>query len=262
MSLIKTQAILIKSRKYKERDKLLTYITEDYGKILSLCKGSRVPLNKWGSSTEPPNLSYVQLYQINDFFTLTEVQNSQIFQNIISDFRRSLIFSYISNILDSLLLPLSPSKNTYYLTLSSIYILNWLEIEPILTGYIFALKFLDVQGYRLEINKCVRCGKSINEDIKEFSLSLEDGGTMCESCSKFTSSFITRLGEQETSFLRNVIRLDLSDTYLIQKLSLENYENLDKMILDYYYSKFKKRIVSLAELIKNMIKGVRLYELN
>lgn len=250
MSLIKTQAILIKSKRYKERDKLLTYITEDYGKIFSLCKGSRVPLNKWGSSTEPPNVSYIQLYQIKDFFTLTEVKGSQIFNNIISSFQRSLVFSYISDILDSLLLPLSPSKNTYYLTLSSIYILDDKEIAPILAGYIFALKFLDVQGYRLEINKCVRCGKSINDDIKEFYLSLEDGGALCESCSKFTGSFITRLGKPETTFLKNIIQLDLKDIYLTQKLSLENYENLDKMILDYYYLKFKKRIVSLVELMK------------
>ena len=251
MSLIKTQAILIKSRRYKERDKLLTYVTEDNGKILSLCKGSRVTLNKWGSSTEPPNLSYIQLYQINDFFTLTEIQGSQIFQNIISDFQRSLTFSFISDILDSLLLPLSPSKNTYYLTLSSIYTLNKKEIYPILLGYIFALKFLDVQGYRLEINNCVKCGKSINEDIKEFYLSLEEGGTLCKYCSKFANSFITRLGEKETSFLKSIIQLDLRDIYLIQKLSsLENYENLDTMLISYYYLKFKKRIVSLAELIK------------
>lgn len=250
MSLVKNQAILLKSKKYKERDKLLTFLTEENGKIQALCKGARVPLNKWGSSTEPPNFSYIQLYQKGDFFTLTEIQVEEIFLNIISNFQRLIIFSYIANIIDSLLLSLFPSKSTFYLALSSIYALNRREINPTSIGYIFALKFLDVQGYLPEISKCVICGRKENKDFKEFILSFEEGGIICETCAKFAHGETIKLDYSEISFLKSIMQIDLKDISSIKELEIENYENLDRIISGYYDVKFKRKFTSITELTK------------
>jgi len=260
--ILKTQAILIKSKRYKERDKLLTFFTEENGKIFSLCKGARVPLNKWGSSAEPPNLSCIQLYQRNDFFTLTEIKVTQIFSNILSNFERLIIFSYIVNILDPLLPPLLPSKKTFYLTLSSLYALNNKEIDPISSGYIFAIKFLSVQGYGLETEKCLMCGRRRDEDLEEFFISYEEGGFICEICAKFAKSRVTRLSKNEILFLKKILSMDLKDIPSISEAPVKNNENLDKMVSDYYNAKFKRRITGINELIRKYDKRSKKNEVN
>ncbi len=249
MSFIKTSAILFKSRKYKERDKLLTFFTEENGKIISLCKGARLPLNRWGSSTEPPNLSYIQLYEKGEFFTLTEIKTVEIFLNIISDFQRLLIFDYIANILDWFIPLVLVSKKTFYLALSTLYALNDKEISPLTTGYFFALKFLDLQGYRLELNRCVKCGRKIDQDLDNFCISYEEGGFICDSCSKFATSAYVRLSKIELSFLKSFLTLEIEDISKISLLDVKNSENFDKIINDYYYAKFKKRVYDLNKLV-------------
>lgn len=248
MPLLKTSAILLKSTKYKERDKLLHFFTEENGKIIALCKGARVPLNRWGSSTEPPNLSYIQLYEKGDFFTLTEIKMVEIFPEIISNFQRLIVFDYISNILDWFIPILSPNNKTFYLTLSALYALNNKENIPLYVGYFFALKFLDMQGYGLEMNECVICGKRIDYNLDKFYISYEDGGYICKNCLRFITSSYISLNKDEFRLLKKLLELTIEEISKVIFQEVKNIENFDKMIGEYYYVKYKKRIYDLNKI--------------
>ena len=137
MSIVKTSAILIKSRKYKEKDKLVTFLTEDYGKIVAQCKGARDPLNHWGHNTEPPNLCWLQLYERSNFYIVTEMKPITNLFTIISDYQRILAFETMTNLLDMFLDPLIPIREIFALSLSFLKELNSNQSDPHYLSYLY-----------------------------------------------------------------------------------------------------------------------------
>ena len=57
--LTKTEAIVIRSMKYGDSSKIVTFYTRQFGKLKGIAKAARRSNNKFGSSLEP--LSHVML---------------------------------------------------------------------------------------------------------------------------------------------------------------------------------------------------------
>ena len=53
MALYKTQAIVLKSMNLSESDRLVTFLTEDHGKVKCVAKGARKAKNCFWGSLEP-----------------------------------------------------------------------------------------------------------------------------------------------------------------------------------------------------------------
>ena len=62
-SIVKTEAVVLKSMKYRETSKIITFYTRDFGKVKAIAKGARQPKNKFGSSLEPMSYVLVVLYR-------------------------------------------------------------------------------------------------------------------------------------------------------------------------------------------------------
>jgi DNA repair protein RecO (recombination protein O) len=249
MSIIKTEGILIKKYKYKEKDKLLTIFTPEQGKILALCKGARNPLNKWGCSTEPPNFSFFQLYERNGFHTLTEIKVLDNFSFLTSDFSRLLIFDYFANIIDWFLPLHSPSRNTFSLLSSSLYLLNDKKVNFIILSYFFLLKFINIQGYKVDLKICTNCKRKVN-DCNNFYFCAEEGGLICSDCLSKTESSLTNVSKETISILNELIFLDLNNISSMREYDLLKNLEIDKILTGYYSFVFKRKIMGISEILK------------
>ena len=251
MPIIKTEGILIKKYKYKEKDKLLTIFTPENGKILVLCKGARNPLNRWGSSTEPPNYSFIQIYEKNGFNTLTEIKTLVNFNFQNYDLSRLYIFDYFANIIDWFLPISSPSRNTFNLLSSSLYLLENQNIDPIVLSYLFLLRFINIQGYKIEMNHCCNCRKRISEG-RSYYFIFEEGSLICEDCIGKTESLLTRASMETINSINGLINLDINNISAYKNCNLLKNSEIDKIITGYYSFIYKKKIIGISEILKKI----------
>ena len=252
MPIIKTEGIIIKKFKYKEKDKLLTIFTPEYGKMLVLCKGARNPLNRWGCSTEPPNYSFIQIYEKNGFNTLTEIKTLANFNYQNYDLSRLYIFDYFANIIDWFLPISSSSRNTFNLLSSSLYLLENQNINPIVLSYLFLLRFINIQGYKLEMNYCFNCRKRINES-KRYYFIFEEGSLICEDCVSNAELLLTRASIETINTINDLINLDLNNISFYKERNLLKNLEIDKIITGYYSYIYKKKIIGISEILKKII---------
>ncbi|GIS84088.1 MAG: hypothetical protein CM1200mP16_03880 [Nitrospina sp.] len=97
MALYKTRAIVLKSINLSESDRLVTFLTENSGKIKCVAKGARKVKNQFWGSLEPMsqvNLIYFgkenqNLYRLNQ---ADIIDSSQLSAKILKKFIKEYIF--------------------------------------------------------------------------------------------------------------------------------------------------------------------------
>ena len=102
MPLYRTQAVALKSINLAESDRIITFLTENYGKIKCVAKGARKIKNQFWGSLEPMsqvNLIYFgkenqNLYRLNQ----TDIINS--FQTVREDFEKIYTGIYFLELID------------------------------------------------------------------------------------------------------------------------------------------------------------------
>ncbi len=62
MSIIKTEAIVLKSSNYRDKSKILTLYTKSHGKLTSIAKGVRDAKTKWGGALQSMAFLNILLY--------------------------------------------------------------------------------------------------------------------------------------------------------------------------------------------------------
>lgn len=61
--IVKTEAVVLHTRKYGDSSKIATIYTKEYGKISIIAKGALKPKNKFGSSLDPLSYSFLTIYK-------------------------------------------------------------------------------------------------------------------------------------------------------------------------------------------------------
>jgi len=249
MSILKTSAILIKARKYKEKDKLLTFLTEDFGKIITQCKGARDPLNHWGHNAEPPNLCWLQLYERNNFYIVTEMKPINNLFSIMQEYPRVLAFETMAHLLDMVLEPGVPLRETFALSLSFLKALNRKESDPFYLSYLYIILFLGKQGYPLQMRRCIVCSEPFSREERGYTVSYEEGGLICSRCRKKVSVY-NPLTTEFCSFLQ--VFGACSDFEVVNQPIdfFHNMEELDRIVREYFRYKFNRKLLTMISLRK------------
>lgn len=249
MSIVKTSAILIKARKYKEKDKLLTFLTEDFGKVVARCKGARDPLNHWGHNTEPPNLCWLQLFERNSFYIVTEMKPIANLFTIMEDYQRILAFEAMANLLDILLEPGVPLRETFALSLSFLKELNSTKSDPHYLSYLYIFLFLTKQGYPLQMGKCIICSEPFSEANQGYAVSYEEGGIICNQCGKKVSVF----NPLTTEFCSFLLGFEKISDFELRNQPIDffhNKEELDRIVREYFKYRFNRKLLTVISLKK------------
>ena len=74
MSLYRDEAIILRTQKLGEADRIITMLTRDHGRIRGVAKGVRRTKSKFGARLEPGSHVDIQLYTGKSFDTVTQVE--------------------------------------------------------------------------------------------------------------------------------------------------------------------------------------------
>ncbi len=176
------QGVVLRYANYRERDRMLTLLTPDHGRVDVLARGCRRPNSSLMTASELFVHGEFVVFQSHDRLTLTSCTPQDTFYPLRLDAYRLTCASYLLSLAQAAAQPEQPATGLYSLLLQGLYRLSYCVGEPPL-GVVnaFLLLFAAEVGYRPRLRHCVRCGKLLPEG-REALLDTEAGGLCCDDC--------------------------------------------------------------------------------
>jgi len=206
MPLFKSDAIVLRSMDLFDTDRLVTFMTEDKGKIKGVAKASRKMKNRYGAGLEP--MSHVHIVYVGkenqELYRLNSCDIIKSFQSVREDVSKLYTGVYFLELTDSMLREAHYEPQIYQLLLDTLKALDD-QTETETLCRLFELKILALSGYKPLLTYCVRSRKI--PESKWVGFSYNQSGILCGTCSDFERTELKfRAGTLE--YLKKLLTLE------------------------------------------------------
>lgn len=177
MSLYRDVAVVLRTHKLGEADRIVVLMTRSTGKVRAVAKGVRRTGSKFGSRLEPGSYVSVQLHEgRGELDIVTQAETVQPFRRTREDLSRLGRAASLLEAVEQLAQDRQPSPRLHDMLVGGLRTVE--DRNPPLVAGAFFLKLLAVEGVAPELDACVACG----EEDGELALALDVGGLRCRSC--------------------------------------------------------------------------------
>ena len=180
MSLYRDEAIVLRTQKLGEADRIITMLTREHGRIRGVAKGVRRTMSKFGARLEPGSHVDIQLHVGKTFDTITQVEAIMNYgEAITDDYQRWTIASAILETAERFTAQEhEPALQEFQLVVGGMKALSEDKYDPSLILDAFLLRSLAIGGYAPSMTNCSRCEKPGPHRY----FSLVGGGSVCMDC--------------------------------------------------------------------------------
>jgi len=198
-----TPAIVLRTRRFGESDKIVSFFTERYGKLTGIAKGALRSRRRFVNSLESfslVNLAFQDRAQGNLAFLLS-ADLIHGFGTLTTDLDRISHASYLVEITDGLIGEREENPAVFqHLKGGLCYLAEHGTSLRFLT--VFELELLRLAGYQPVLDTCKKCHQDrINGAASRWLFSPPDGGILCDPCSR-SSREVMPLGATAVEILR------------------------------------------------------------
>lgn len=177
---LKTEAIVLRSLRYGEADRIVHLLTPHRGRIGAIAKGARRARSRFGGRLEPLGRVRLVLYEgRSDLLTITGAETVEPFKRLRGDARGLDAGSRACDAVARLFDDGDPHPEVFHLLAN---LLALLDADPARarpsTSLAFRLKLLVAAGFAPQLGACAQCGDE--EDLLSFSGAA--GGVVCGAC--------------------------------------------------------------------------------
>lgn len=177
MSLYRDQAVVLRSWKLGEADRIVSLHTHDNGKVRGVAKGVRRTRSKFGARLEPLSHVSVQLYRgRSDLDTITQVETISRFVALREDPQRLARAQALLEAVEGVAQDREPDRALHVMLVKALGTLA--ERDNGLVVAAFFLKLLAHEGLAPQLDSCCGCGTQ-SEPV---AFDLDDGGVRCRQC--------------------------------------------------------------------------------
>lgn len=177
MSLYRDEAVVLRTWKLGEADRIVGLHTRRHGKVRGVAKGVRRTRSKFGARLEPMSHVAVQLHRgRSELETVTQVETIDQFTGLRSDPVRFARGSALLEAVDRIAPDREPDPDRHQMLVGALAAADR-DDSPLLVAA-FMLKLLAHDGVRPALDACVSCGS----DGPLEAIGLESGGAMCRRC--------------------------------------------------------------------------------
>jgi DNA repair protein RecO (recombination protein O) len=180
VTLYRDEAIVLRTQKLGEADRIITMLTREHGRIRGVAKGVRRTMSKFGARLEPGSHVEIQLYTGKTFDTITQVEALMNYGEAIShDYQRWTIASAILETAERFTAQENePALAEFQLVVGGMKALAENRHDSSLILDAFLLRSLAIGGYAPSMTICSRCEKPGPHRY----FSLVGGGSVCMEC--------------------------------------------------------------------------------
>lgn len=180
VALYRDEAVVIRTHKLGEADRIVTFISREHGLIRGVAKGVRRTKSKYGARLEPGSYIDVQLYTGKNLDVVTQVETLENFGDAISaDYQKWTIASTILEVAERFAgNEGEPSVQQFLLLVGALKSLAYEAHHPALILDAYLLRSLSLAGYAPSMTICSRCETPGPHRF----FSLVGGGSVCNTC--------------------------------------------------------------------------------
>jgi DNA repair protein RecO (recombination protein O) len=214
MSIVKTEAIVLRKRDYRESSLLVDFFTNDFGKIRTIIKGAKRNKANIDGDLAIFSCNHIVFYESKhtDINKLTQCQLINRFETIRKDISKIAVASYFIELVDALSSVQDPNQELFETLKWSLELLGDNEY-PSIIATVFQIKLLHLSGILPDLEVCCVCKKHIPIESIFFSVLL--GGILCKRCADSEPSGV------------NITRDALRSMQGISKLALDKTRDFD-----------------------------------
>ncbi len=180
-----TDAINLKSYSIGEADKIIVMYSKEKGLIRGIAKGIKKPAGKLGGRMDLLVANKMMLNKGRNLDTICQAEALNTFFNLRRDINKLFYAMYCCEIVANFGTENDPNSediyNLFYTFLEQISNSKTKE-HSMLAVIRFQLKIMNITGYSLELNNCVKCMQPVKDD--EIYFSIEQGGILCRDCAQ------------------------------------------------------------------------------
>ena len=180
MSLYRDDAVVLRTQKLGEADRIVTLLTRANGRVRAVAKGVRKTTSRLGARVEPFMLIDVQLYQGRSLDIVTQVETLGPYGHAIAtDYERytsgTAMLETAERLTDE---EREPAVQQFLLLAGAVRALAGGERDPGLLLDSYLLRALSIAGWAPSFDDCARCGA--HGPHRAFALAA--GGAVCAQC--------------------------------------------------------------------------------
>ena len=248
-----TNVINLKSYNISEADKIILMYSKEKGLIKGIAKGIKKPTSKLGGRMDMLVANKLMLNKGRNLDTICQAEAINTFFNLRRDMNKLFYAIYAGEIVTNFGIENDPNSveifNLFYSFLEKLSKVEKKE-HIMLCLLKFQLKIMEITGYSIELESCVKCLNRLhNEDIY---FSIENGGILCKKCAEEYTKKI-KIPEKIKEFLSVIKEEEFNsetkyDNLVIDKIC-ECCINLMKNYIEYYSPK-KFKTTNILESIR------------
>ena len=222
---LRVKGIVLSETPYGESSKILNVLTDEYGLIGVISKGSKNIKSKLrGISNKMNYCEYTISYKENGLSTLIEGNTINSFKNIYINMNMAMYSFYIMDFVYQVLKE-NNNKELFDILENALTKIND-GLSPELISIIVELKLLKYLGVMLNLDSCTNCGKKDNL----ITIDVNSGGLLCQDC--YSDGYIF-----DTKSLNLIIMLNKINLGKISKLEITDekvYKDIENFMYEYY----------------------------
>ncbi|MCB0980051.1 MAG: DNA repair protein RecO [Acidimicrobiaceae bacterium] len=174
--LYRDTAVVLRTYKLGEADRIVVLLTEEHGKVRAVAKGVRKTTSKFGARLEPMSHVRLLLSQGRDLDVVSQADVVETIAPLVADLDHLTSGMAVLEAADQMTLDREPAPHLYRMVVGALRTIA--ERSGPLVVPAFYWKLLAVEGVRPELDHCVRCG----EDGPLVAFDMGEGGVLCRTC--------------------------------------------------------------------------------
>ncbi|MEN9804790.1 MAG: repair protein RecO [Actinomycetota bacterium] len=178
--LYRDAAIVLRTYRLGESDRIVVFLTENHGKVRAVAKGIRKTRSRFGGRLEPLSHVNVQFHRGTNLDVVSQVETIDASTGLYGDLDVMTEASAVLEAVDRLVPDLEPVPQTFRMLVG---VRRTLIDKPSpLVVPAFLWKLLAAEGVRPELDRCVGCGAAESADAPFVAFDSVRGGVQCRSC--------------------------------------------------------------------------------
>ncbi|HEV7731573.1 MAG TPA: DNA repair protein RecO [Candidatus Binatia bacterium] len=177
-----TPAFVLRTRSYGESDRIVTLITEQYGKVTGIAKGAKNSRRRFAGTLEPfvHIRAVFQQRPASDLVFMLRCDLLEAMRTFTSDLDRFTAGSYVLDLTDRMVFGRESGSEVYRLVHDALTLLaRGARVSPVLRA--FELHLLAMSGYAPALDSCRECGVAAVAGTMVY-LVVNRGGLLCRRC--------------------------------------------------------------------------------
>ena len=174
---LKTKGLVLRETAYNDWDKILTVLTEDYGKMTLKARGVRRNNSPLKAACQLLACGEFTLQEFGGMYTIKEAQSIELFVGLREELELLALGTYFAQVAELLSQEDAPSPELLSLTLNALYALSKLRRPQLLVKSAFELRAACQAGFTPDLAGCPVCGEETPDRF-----ALQDGCLVCSSC--------------------------------------------------------------------------------